>query len=71
MEVCPKICPILKATKDREDIQRCFKEGCAWWDRHYNCCAILSSAILLETLVKRKSRYWPKSEQSYEKEDGK
>lgn len=54
MEDWPKTCPLLKDAKDKEDAERCFKEGCAWWDRHYNCCAVLSSAILLERLAKRK-----------------
>ncbi|MBL7131250.1 MAG: hypothetical protein ISS45_07615 [Candidatus Omnitrophica bacterium] len=60
MENWPKICPIFKTSL-------CLKKECAWWDRSYNCCAILSSAILLETLVKRKSRYWPKKEEFFEK----
>lgn len=71
MEEYTKICPLLKGTKQGEGNQKCFREGCAWWDRHYNCCAVLSSSILLETLVKRKSRYWPKKEEFREKEDGK
>ena len=41
-----KICPILIAIKDAED-RGCFKESCAWWDAHYNCCAVLSTAVLL------------------------
>ncbi len=48
-----KICPILITMKDTED-KECSKESCAWWDVHYNCCAILSTAVLLEILVKRK-----------------
>jgi len=48
-----KVCPLFRATIDREDIQKCLKENCAWWDTHYNCCAILSSAVLLEVLAKR------------------
>lgn len=41
------------AAKDGEN--KCFKEDCAWWDRYYNCCAILSSSILLDVLAKRKN----------------
>lgn len=62
-----KICPILMAIENRKDIQKCFKEVCAWWDIHYNCCAVLSSAILLELLAKRKniqSRTQEKSDSS-------
>ena len=59
-----KVCPLFRATKDREDIQKCLKEACAWWDMHYNCCAILSSAILLEVLTKREK---PQSKTSEEK----
>jgi len=70
MEDYTKICPLLKGMKDKEDIQKCFREGCAWWDSHYNCCAVLSSAILLEILAKRKSR-WRRNEQQYEKGDEK
>lgn len=51
-----KVCPFFRATKDKEDIQKCLKKACAWWDMHYNCCAILSSAILLEVLAKREKR---------------
>ena len=70
MEDWPKICPLLKTIKNGEGNQKCFKESCAWWDRHYNCCAVLSSSILLEALVKRKSRYWPKREEFCEKKEG-
>lgn len=55
-----KTCPILKATKHQMDNQRCFKDSCAWWDKHYNCCAVLSSAILLEVLTIRKGFRRPK-----------
>jgi len=48
-----KICPVLVSSKYGED--KCFKESCAWWDTHYNCCAVLSSSILLEVLAKRKN----------------
>lgn len=67
MEDWPKFCPVLK-TQDREQNQRCLRKECAWWDRSYNCCAVLSSAILLEVLVKRKSRFWPKKEEFCEKD---
>jgi len=56
-----KICPVLTAVK-KEDIHKCFKEGCAWWDTHYNCCAILSSAVLLEILSKSKKEVRSKTQ---------
>ncbi|MDI6758910.1 MAG: hypothetical protein QMD94_04480 [Candidatus Omnitrophota bacterium] len=62
MESWTKICPFPNVIKYTDGNQKCIKESCALWDGHYNCCAILSSSILLETLVKRKSRYWPKKE---------
>lgn len=52
--VLEKICPVLATAEHRG---RCLGERCAWWDEHYNCCAELSSAILLEVLVKRKTRF--------------
>jgi len=57
-----KVCPLFKATKDREDIHKCLKETCAWWDTHYNCCAILSSAVLLEVLSKSKEEVRSKTQ---------
>lgn len=48
-----KRCPILMVIKGEEN--RCLKENCAWWDVHYNCCAILSNVILLDTAAKRKN----------------
>lgn len=50
-----KRCPVLRSTSG-EDIQKCFRETCAWWDAHYNCCAVLSSAILMEILAKSKDK---------------
>ena len=52
--ITKKICPILKATKGGIDDQECFGKRCAWWDTYYNCCAVLSSAILTEILVKKR-----------------
>jgi len=49
-----KICPLFRVIKDRENAQKCLKGACAWWDIYCNCCAVLSSAILLEVLAKRK-----------------
>jgi len=43
-----KICPLIK--------KECVKAECAWWDEHYNACAVLSSSILLEILTKKKSK---------------
>jgi len=51
--ITKKICPILMVAKDGED--KCFKESCAWWDRYYNCCAVLSGSILLDVLAKRRN----------------
>jgi len=48
-----KICPVLMAGT-KEGMSKCLKESCAWWDTHYNCCAVLSSAVLLEILSKSK-----------------
>ena len=45
-----KICPLFRTKKD---IQKCLKEVCAWWGAHYNCCAVLSAAILFEVLTKK------------------
>lgn len=47
-----KLCPILMLTRDGEN--NCLREDCAWWDAHYNCCAILSNSVLLEAIIKRK-----------------
>jgi len=41
-------CPVINS--------RCVKKDCAWWDGHYNCCAVLSSAILLERGSKKERK---------------
>jgi hypothetical protein len=41
-EKTEKVCPLM--TGSRDELEYCYKTGCAWWDRQSGKCAVLMLA---------------------------